>query len=137
MATVLTGALAADPAVATSYAEQAGRQWAKDMVPVTEKLSWEEAGDRLAEIFQRLGFAPRAVDGTGCRHLELDGCPFRELARAHPQVVCTVHHGLLRGALERLGSPVAEQVRLRPFVESELCITDLPAPVNAPEKPQP
>lgn len=137
LATALAGALSADPTVAVSLAEQAGRQWAKDMVPVTEQLSWKEANDRLAEVFHQLGFAPRAVDGNGCRHLELDGCPFRELARAYPLVVCTVHRGLQRGALERLGSPAAEQARLRPFVESELCITDLPAPSSVPDKPRP
>lgn len=129
LATLLAGALSTDPIVAASLAEEAGRQWAEDVVPVREELSWEEASDRLSELFQQLGFAPRAVDGDGCRHLELDGCPFRELARAHPDVVCTVHRGLQRGALERLGSPAAAQARLRPFVEADLCITDLPAPV--------
>ena len=43
LTTVLASALAADPVVALSCAEQAGRQWATDMVPVTEKLSWAQA----------------------------------------------------------------------------------------------
>lgn len=137
LATALAGALSVDPHVAISCAEEAGRRWAQDVVPVAEELSWGEANDRLAELFDRLGFAPRVVDGTGGRHLELDGCPFRELARAYPQVVCTVHRGLQRGALERWGSPAAQQAELRPFVESDLCITDLPAPPSTPEQPQP
>lgn len=137
LAAALAGALAAAPAAGADWAERAGRQWARDVLPVAERLSWEQAACRLAGLFEWLGFAPRVIDDAGCRHLELDGCPFRDLARAYPQVVCTVHRGLLLGALERLGSPGAHQARLRPFVGPELCITDLPTPSGLPEGTSP
>ncbi len=34
-------------------------------------------------------------------------CPFRELAERYPRVVCSFHAGLIEGALEEIGSPVA------------------------------
>lgn len=127
LAEVLTGVLADDTDHGRLSAERAGRQWAERQVPVSEKLSWDEGTRRVEELFDRLGFAPRLVDDDRGRHLALDGCPFRDLARAHPQVVCTVHAGLLRGALGRWGVSSAEDAGLRPFVEPELCVADVPA----------
>lgn len=136
LATVLAGALSADPDVALTHADRAGRQWAYDEALTSEHLSWAEANDALTEVFQRLGFAPRMVESDGGWLLEMAGCPFRELALAYPQVVCAVHRGLLHGLLERLGSPVAEQAELLPFVEPELCIVDLPTPCAGSEAMQ-
>jgi len=39
-------------------------------------------------------------------------------------VVCSVHLGLLRGTLDRLGTP-ATAARLLPFIESDLCLAQL------------
>ncbi len=126
LAEVLAGVLAADTDHGEPWAERAGRLWAERQVPVAAGLSWDEGTRRVGEVFDRLGFAPRLVDDDQGRHLALDGCPFRDLARAHPQVVCTVHAGLLRGALGRLGVSSAEDAGLRPFVEPELCVADVP-----------
>jgi predicted ArsR family transcriptional regulator len=82
----------------------------------------------VGELLARLGFSPRAVDDSQQRHLELHSCPFRDLARAYPHIVCTVHLGLLRGALGQLRLPLAEQAGLRPFVKTDLCIADVPMP---------
>ncbi len=128
LAGVLAAALATDSRAGQRRAEQAGRRWADDQVPAREGMSWDEGTGLVGALFGRLGFAPRVVDDSLQRHLELDGCPFRDLARAHPEVVCSAHLGLLRGALSRLRVPLAEQARLRPFVEPELCIADVPVP---------
>ena len=47
-------------------------------------------------------------------------CPFRDLAEQHGDVVCSVHLGLIRGALAEIGAPVTA-TRLEPFVEPSLC----------------
>ena len=91
-------------------------------------MSWEEGTRRISDLFERIGFAPRLVDDTAERHLELDACPFRDLARAYPEIVCRAHLGLLRGSLDRLGVPGVEEADLRPFVEPELCVADVPTP---------
>lgn len=126
LAAALTDVLAADPDAGPQSAERAGRRWAQMEIPAEDALSWEEGTRRVAELFERMGFAPRLVDDSAERHLELDACPFRDLARAYPQIVCRAHLGLLRGSLDRLGVPSPEPAGLRPFVEPELCIADVP-----------
>ena len=71
-----------------------------------------------------MGFAPqlRTVDGqqqVGLRH-----CPFLELADGGSDVVCPVHLGLMRGALEAWNAPVTVE-KLEPFVEPDLCLAHL------------
>lgn len=124
LASVLVGALAVEPA-STRRAEEAGRRWADSQVP-HETLSWDEGTRRLVTVLNRLGFEPSLVDDDHGRHVEFAACPFRDLARAHPEVVCTVHRGLLRGLLSRLDVRGADEAGLRPFVEAELCVADLP-----------
>jgi len=132
LADVLVAALAADPGTGPRWAEQAGWRWAESQVAMGVGQSWDEGTRQVSGLFGRLGFAPRVVDDSQQRHLELDACPFRDLARAHPEVVCAVHLGLLRGSLSRLGVALAEQAALRPFVGPELCIAD----VSVPHPPQ-
>lgn len=134
LAAALVGVLAADPDDGVRWAERAGLQWAEREVPGNTELSWDEGTRRVGELFDQLGFKPRLVDDGQGRHFELEACPFRDLARSNPQVVCTVHAGLLRGALHRLRVPSAEGARLRPFVAPELCIADIPNLASGPEE---
>lgn len=129
LATALASALGDDDDRAAGLAEEAGRRWAQERVPGTERVAWEEGTRRIGELFERLGFAPRVVDVEGGRQVQLNACPFRDVARAYPHVVCRVHLGLLRGELSRLGLPSGrEAAGLRPFVTPELCIADLAIP---------
>jgi len=128
LAEALASVLDADPDAGPQWAERAGRRWAEAQVPTSPGLSWQKGTRQVGDLFDRLGFAPRLVHDDAEWHLELGACPFRDLARAHPHIVCTVHLGLLRGALGRLGVPTAERAGLRPFVEPELCVADVPIP---------
>jgi predicted ArsR family transcriptional regulator len=66
----------------------------------------------------RLGFDPEPdADGATVR---LWRCPFLDLARARPEVVCAVHLGLARGVLDRVGGPVRAD-RLVPFAGPRRC----------------
>jgi predicted ArsR family transcriptional regulator len=51
-------------------------------------------------------------------------CPFYALAEDSPQVICTLHHGIIDGALAEAGSEQTVE-RLEPFVEPGLCIAHL------------
>ncbi|HZE17153.1 MAG TPA: transcriptional regulator, partial [Mycobacterium sp.] len=63
--------------------------------------------------------------------IRLHACPVRELARAHPEVACSLHRGMLQGLLTNAANakgsakksprPLLE-AELEPFVEPELCI---------------
>ncbi|WP_448062858.1 hypothetical protein [Cellulomonas hominis] len=96
----------------------------------------DDAGvvDRLVGLLDDIGFAPRvdvadkeavsefaASDATV---VELHRCPFVEVAREHRDVVCAVHLGLLRGALDQMHAPPTT-VRLEPFVRPDLCLVRL------------
>jgi predicted ArsR family transcriptional regulator len=56
-------------------------------------------------------------------------CPFLELARRHPDVVCPIHLGLMRGALAELGGALTA-TSLEPFRTESLCVAHL-APATA------
>jgi predicted ArsR family transcriptional regulator len=78
----------------------------------------------IVALFAELGFAPEVVDEGSAAQLRLRACPFHSVAAAHPEVVCSLHLGLLRGALDELGVPASAH-ELRPFVEPQLCTATL------------
>jgi predicted ArsR family transcriptional regulator len=76
----------------------------------------------LVELLAELGFAPERMPGgtrIGLRH-----CPFLEVAKAHPEVVCPVHLGLMQGAMASWRAPTSVAT-LTPFVEPGLCVAQL------------
>lgn len=52
----------------------------------------------------RLGFEP-VMEGARCTFTR---CPFRELAAAYPEIVCSLHRGLAEGVLGAVGAGVDE-----------------------------
>lgn len=82
----------------------------------------ERTASAVVDLLREWGYTPEptvAEDGSQVR-LTLRDCPFLELARAQPAVVCGIHRGLLRGALAAAGEPDAG-VSLRPFVDRQTC----------------
>lgn len=62
--------------------------------------------------------------------IPLRHCPFQNLAEQHGEVICSVHLGLMQGALTAMRAPVTVD-RLDPFVEPDLCVAHLaPAPTR-------
>ena len=104
-------------------AEAAGRSWGRVLVERLEPgRSADEAVcvERIAGLLRRRGFAPeRTGDG-----LVMHRCPFRDLAERYPRVVCSLHAGLIDGALEELDAPVALE-RLEPWVSPTTCAARL------------
>ncbi len=114
LATMLTAALASDPDGARrAYAT--GVEWGRH-------LSAAEPSADVASLLDREGFA---AEQSGDR-IEMRRCPFYALAETDPQVVCTLHHGIIDGALAETGSPRRVE-RLDAFVEPALCIARLSA----------
>ena len=83
-----------------------------------------EAIDRLLELLGEAGFRPELRDSPRTREIHMRPCPFLELARRHQDVVCPIHLGLIRGALDELGAPTTAST-LEPFVRDDLCIAHL------------
>ena len=77
---------------------------------------------KVVAILEEVGFAPEADDrATTAR---LTRCPLLETAKAYPDVVCGVHLGIVRGALEEYGADT-DRTDLRPFSEPGACRLDL------------
>jgi predicted ArsR family transcriptional regulator len=114
LATMLTAAVAAD----TNGSERAyatGVRWGRH-------LQAAERTDDVAELLDEQGFAAERRDDA----IEMRRCPFYALAETSPQVVCTLHHGIIDGALAESGATGCVD-RLDAFVEPGLCIARLRA----------
>ena len=80
---------------------------------------------KVVALLDELGFAPTTDRRISV--VKLHRCPLLEAAHRNPQVVCSVHIGMVRGALEELGADperTAEST-LQPFSEPGACRLDL------------
>ena len=69
--------------------------------------------EALVSDLDRLGFDPVVSDPPGPDRsgavVAFGNCPFGDLAREHPHIVCSLHHGLISGFVAALGdTDVAE-----------------------------
>ena len=131
LAEMLTGLIAGTMPEPGRAAEEAGREWGAyltEQPPPYEKPTVAAAIRQLTAITAEMGFSPQAEagDGDGQFRLSLRQCPFREVAQHHQDVICSLHLGLMRGALARMRAPVTVG-RLEPFVEPSLCIARVTA----------
>jgi predicted ArsR family transcriptional regulator len=110
-----------------SELEEVGEAWGRHLVesaPPRAPVGDDEALERLVALLAELGFAPELEDRRRRRRIRMRPCPFLELARRHPEVVCPMHLGLMRGALAELGAATAAAT-LAPFVRPDLCVAEL------------
>ncbi len=128
LAEIVVDDLSASPN-ATERAVEIGRRWGRthfpdiaDDAPVTDGVT---ARERLRALLTQLEFAPTGEadekDGStiGLRH-----CPFLDAARDHPNVVCAIHLGLMRGALDVWKAPVSVE-SLEAFATPDRCVVHL------------
>lgn len=124
LAEILTAAFAAerDP---RAKALAAGRAWGRKLEPLpTDATNAEDAIDHLVDVLDDLGFAPERRAAGGQPQVGLRHCPFLEVAENRTNVICPVHLGIMQGAMESWGAPVAVE-RLDEFVEPDLCLAHL------------
>lgn len=84
-----------------------------------------EAFDAVVADQARLGFDPTTVIDERGATVAFAHCPFRDLAEQHPDLVCSLHCGLVEGTLEVLGH--AEVARFHPLVDRTPCQVELVA----------
>jgi predicted ArsR family transcriptional regulator len=87
-------------------------------------------GDRPVDLVDALegelaafGFDPARADDGDTVTIAFTHCPLRELAEAHPDLVCAMHHGMVEGFLG-CGTGV-EVGRFHPLVDRTPCQVDL------------
>ena len=125
---------------------EAGRRWAVEHVapeqgsmPADTPGRWLGKLAQMIDVLQEWGYTPELKTSEGGRVAEvtLAHCPFLDLARANPAVVCGIHRGLIAGSLAQLGES-ATRVSLEPFVDDTTCIahvsTTTPFRTTAPKE---
>jgi predicted ArsR family transcriptional regulator len=113
--------------------QRAGGVVAADEPALTGRAPSAKAARReVVTLLEQLGFAPSP--DARINVVKLKRCPLLETANKYPAVVCAVHLGVVRGALEELGADPAqtERTALEPFSEPGACRLDLvPRPTTA------
>lgn len=105
----------------------AGREWGQSLARDSGEgtsPSHAEARRRVVTLLATLGFAPEPHSRATA--VRLTRCPLLDAARSHPDVVCGVHLGIVRGALQEWDAP-SSQVELLPFSEPGACRLLMPA----------
>lgn len=128
--------------------EQAGHEWARlhlpdpEAAPATTPGLWLSKVGQMVDVLNDFGYTPEVTTSRDGRTAEITivDCPFLELARSHPAVVCGIHRGLITGCLEQLGEPDARS-SLVPFVRPNVCVahvsTATPFEPRGPRVPRP
>lgn len=127
LAEILAGYLTTSSPIPAKLAEEAGRAFARrhrtPARPFAE-MSAPDAARLVVAIFAELGFEPQLTTDGSHRRILLHACPFHAVASKHPDVVCSIHFGLLKQTLADLDAPI-EATGLEPFVTPHLCIAHL------------
>jgi predicted ArsR family transcriptional regulator len=142
LACVLAAHVGRTSAQPSDDAIEAGRMWGRDLVRASDLGMGQVSAARspsavatrrtVVGLLEGLGFAPSTDARVSV--VKLHRCPLLEAAHKNPQVVCSVHLGLVRGALDELGADPerTEVTALRPFSEPGACRLDmLPRPKTA------
>ncbi len=96
--------LAATAALPAADAVEAGReQGADDALRMASTATCAEA---LTVELATLGFDPAQVTDAAGTTIAFTRCPFRELAEANPELVCSLHRGLVEGFVGARGDGV-------------------------------
>ena len=87
-------------------------------------ISKQETLDEIVRLHEQHGFKAELRQANNGQEIVLKRCPFQDVATTYQTVVCSVHLGLIRGALAELATGV-EADRLKPFAEPGACIGHL------------
>jgi predicted ArsR family transcriptional regulator len=123
LAEVLAAHMASMPGDVAETSRAAGRSWAENLVDATtgtESPTAAEAIDRVAGVLDHVGFEPTVASAGDGYVIDLHACPFRSVAETHPEVTCSLHLGLVQGAIDRMRAP-AWGTSIEPFVTPDLC----------------
>ena len=79
--------------------------------------------ERMVDHLMRFGFDPEIVsDDDDAFTVCFTNCPFADLARANPDIVCSLHRGLLDGVMQDTSVQVVE---FRTLADRRPCQADL------------
>jgi predicted ArsR family transcriptional regulator len=110
----------------TTEAVAAGTAWGHDLARTAGRpAEGGQVGARrqVVAVLDRMGFDP-VVEDLDHTTVRLTRCPLLEAAQRYPDVVCGVHLGIARGALQEYDADDS-QTSLVPFAEPGACLLHL------------
>jgi predicted ArsR family transcriptional regulator len=127
LATALAMQLARTSEHPSEEAATAGHAWGASLATVTRpRPTSRPAVQRgVVDVLDELGFDPQTRSRSTT--VRLRRCPLLEAAREQPEVVCSVHLGIVRGAMDTWGAD-SSGVGLVPFAEPGACLLHLASP---------
>ena len=126
LAQILASTLGSEPDPSTR-AEKAGQAWGAHLVrkpPPFTSISKQETLDEVVRLHEQHGFKAELRQAKGGQELVLKRCPLQEVAASYETVICSVHLGLIKGALAELATGI-EADWLEPFAEPGACVGHL------------
>jgi predicted ArsR family transcriptional regulator len=94
--------LAADAGVDGEPAAEAGRQQGRRLAHRGASAALP-CGDAAVAMLDELGFDPAVLADGDELTVGFGHCPFADLARSNPDLVCSLHRGLLEGFVDEVG----------------------------------
>lgn len=79
--------------------------------------------DAAVAMLDELGFDPARVDEDGVATVAFTHCPFADLAESDPDLVCSLHRGMLEGFVGEVGG--AEVLSFNDLADREPCRAQL------------
>lgn len=93
-----------DPEEVAAVGRTEGRRLAAAQRAARPRGARPACVEALRAAMERLGFEPAVGEPVGARvEILFANCPFRDLAIAHPEVVCHLHRGIAEGVAELVG----------------------------------
>jgi predicted ArsR family transcriptional regulator len=122
LASALAGQIARTSTDPQADALAAGEDWGRTLTRGITAPRPALARRSVVGLLAELGFDPEA--DARATTVRLRRCPLLDAARVHPEVVCRVHLGIVRGALAALGAD-PDGATLTPFSEPGACRLNL------------
>jgi predicted ArsR family transcriptional regulator len=104
-----------------SGAAWVGERWGRHLAAANR--SGSDAAVAVLAVLEALGFTPETPGPPSEVHLRT--CPYLELVKKHPDAMCGLHAGIIRGALRQSGADEDAAV-LEPFAAPGACVVRLP-----------
>lgn len=116
--------LAAEAGVGGDPAAEAGRQQGRRLAHRGAAPALP-CGQAAVALLDELGFDPAVLAEDGALTVAFGHCPFADLARSNPDLVCSLHRGLLEGFVDEVGG--AEVVDFHDLAHRSPCQASLVA----------
>lgn len=118
--------MAADAGVRGDQAVEAGRDHGRHLAATADPATDGVSG--LDAMHQQLGFDPEVVDDDSSTTIFFAHCPFGALAESNPELVCSLHRGLIEGFIDA-SDPNLSVTDFHDRSHRAPCLTTLAAPL--------